>query len=291
MELWFIYALVSLVFAGLHIFIQKIGVARDYNSNSLNSYSAGVSAIFGFVIASFLEGFSELSWWMLLFGFTGGVTYLLSSNFRMDSLRYIDTTISLPLHKFISPLFVLLFGIIIFSEHMTTPEWFGIIFGVLVPLILINQSENERQLDLRKGIFLIAVSASFSAVGAVLYKKGVDIFTSVLLFAAITNGFSSLFGTALYKIRKVNNHHQTNIHALDSKFFTLMFAGGVVQVISFTSFLLALAHGGSLAVVYTITSLYIVIPIVLSVIFYNEHWNARKIVAIVLSILAVALMA
>lgn len=43
METWFIFAVVSLVFSGLHIFGQKVGVARNYNSNLLNGVSSGIA--------------------------------------------------------------------------------------------------------------------------------------------------------------------------------------------------------------------------------------------------------
>jgi len=64
----------------------------------------------------------------------------------------------------------------------------------------------------------------------------------------------------------------------------------VVQFASFTTFLYAFAFNGPLAVVYTIHSLYILIPIILSIIFFNEHWNTRKVIAIVASVAAILLM-
>ena len=52
----------------------------------------------------------------------------------------------------------------------------------------------------------------------------------------------------------------------------------------------AFETGGPLAIVQTIHSMYILIPIVLAIIFYNEHWNLQKVVAIVLSVAALALL-
>lgn len=54
--------------------------------------------------------------------------------------------------------------------------------------------------------------------------------------------------------------------------------------------LFAYTIGGGLAVVHTILSLYIIITIVLSIIFYNEHWNLQKIAAVTLSIAALGLL-
>jgi len=54
--------------------------------------------------------------------------------------------------------------------------------------------------------------------------------------------------------------------------------------------LYAYSVDGTLAIVQTIHSMYILIPIVLSIIFYNEHWNLQKAVAIILSVLSLALL-
>ena len=289
MELWFILAIVSLVFSGIHIFTQKIGAMRKYNSNLLNIFVFGGSTVIGLTIVTVFEGFGELSWVMLAIGLISGIVYMISSNFRTDSLRYTDTTISLPLHKFFSPLVVLLIGIVLFGEEMTSLEWLGIILGVLVPLILINRAENRRQDNLRKGVILIIISAALSAVGASLNKLGTDLFTSIFLFAAVSNMFSVIFGIVRHRTSK-SNPGNIRLYLKDRKFLALVFVGILAQIISFITFLFAISQGGLLVVVYTITSLYILIPIVLSIIFYGEHWNIKKVVAIILSILAVFLM-
>jgi len=262
---------------------------RKYNSNLLNIFVFGGSTVIGLTIVTVFEGFGELSWVMLAIGLISGIVYMISSNFSTDSLRYTDTTISLPLHKFFSPLVVLLIGIVLFGEEMTSLEWLGIILGVLVPLILINRAENRRQDNLRKGVILIIISAALSAVGASLNKLGTDLFTSIFLFAAVSNMFSVIFGIVRHRTSK-SNPGNIRLYLKDRKFLALVFVGILAQIISFITFLFAISQGGLLVVVYTITSLYILIPIVLSIIFYGEHWNIKKVVAIILSILAVFLM-
>ena len=172
---------------------------------------------------------------------------------------------------------------------MTSLEWIGITLGVLVPLILINQAENNRQNNLRKGVILIIISGTLSAIGVSFNKLGADLFTSIFLFATVSNMFSTIFGAIIYK-RRNSNSENISLYIKNRKFLTLVLIGTLAQIISFTTFLFAISYGGLLAVVYTITSLYIMIPIVLSIIFYGEHWNMKKVVAIVLSILAVGLM-
>lgn len=291
MELWFWMAIVSSFFAGLHIFVQKVGAMREYNSSLLNTYSAGLSSVVGFAIAGLVEGYSEISLWMIGLGFLSGVVYIIGANLRMDGLRYIDTTIFLPLHKFVSPLAALVIGILFFSELLSLSEWLGVLFGMIVPLLLINKLENSRQRNLSKGLLLMFISALFAAMAAALNKEGAITFSSVLLFAAIANAFSALLGTVLYRLRKKSAAGSNNeIRYTDRGLLTLSAISGIIQVASFGTFMLAFAFGGSLAIVYTIHSLYILIPIILSIIFYREHWNVRKAVAIGLSIAALVLL-
>lgn len=48
-------------FSGLLVFIQKVGVMRKYNSNLLNGLSSGVAGISTLLLASFVEGYDEIS--------------------------------------------------------------------------------------------------------------------------------------------------------------------------------------------------------------------------------------
>ena len=289
MELWMILALISLLAAGIQAFIQKVGAVRHYSSSLLNGYSAGIAAIFGFLVVLIFEGFSGWSWLLLLVAFVSGTVSLLSGNLRMDSLRYIDTTISLPIHKFVSPLFVLIIGILIFNESLTKAEWVGIILGMFIPLLLINHAENLRQTNLSKGVLLITFSGLLSAVAFAINKEATELFTSTLLFVAITQTFMAVVGAFLYRRGRAKNTHLV-VPLSDPKLLRLVFISGFVQFFSFACAMLALAYGGALAIVYTIQSLYIIIPIVLSIILYNENWNAKKVLVIILSILVIALM-
>lgn len=291
MELWFILSLAAAIFAGLQIFTQKIGAIRGYNSSLINSYGSGISAFGGLCIAAVFEGFREISVPLVALSALNGTLYIVGQNFRMDALRYIDTTISLPLHKFISPLIALLIGVLFFKELLGISEWTGIFLGMIVPLILINRSEKIRQNNLVKGLIFISISALLGALAAAVSKEGTNLFASVLLFAAVSNVFATIVGVTLYVRRKkdvIANMPET--HFFDPKLLLLAFIGGIITMFSYGTFIFAFAFGGALAIVYTIHSLYILIPIVLSIIFFNEHWNLRKVTAIALSLAAIVLM-
>lgn len=273
------------------MFIQRIGSARGYRSNVLNTYSALVSGVIGICIGLWLEGWQEITFWMVVIAVVNGTVYLVGSNLRMDAMKHIDTTILLPLHKFVSPLFALIIGVLFLQEVLEVTEWWGILLGAIVPLLLITRSENARQPNLSKGLWLMTISAFIVVVNAAINKEAVLAFESVILFAAISHLGSAPLGIIASRIRSHREKGQENlISDFNPELLRLALICGVVQFASFTTFLYAFAFNGPLAVVYTIHSLYILIPIILSIIFFNEHWNTRKVIAIVASVAAILLM-
>ena len=291
MEPWFWWVVAGMILAGIHVFIQRIGSARGYRSNVLNTYSALVSGVIGICIGLWLEGWQEITFWMVVIAVVNGTVYLVGSNLRMDAMKHIDTTILLPLHKFVSPLFALIIGVLFLQEVLEVTEWWGILLGAIVPLLLITRSENARQPNLSKGLWLMTISAFIVVVNAAINKEAVLAFESVILFAPISHLGSAPLGIIASRIRSHREKGQENlISDFNPELLRLALICGVVQFASFTTFLYAFAFNGPLAVVYTIHSLYILIPIILSIIFFNEHWNTRKVIAIVASVAAILLM-
>ncbi len=285
MELWFIYALLSILFAGGFSFLQKVTVERGYDAMLTNAIGMMMSSIISITIVAFTTGFNG---WMagIFVGALVGATYFIQSTLRLEGLRSLDTAIFFPLYKTAAPIVALVLGILFFDEWFSRMELFGIAMGLLVPLLLLHKSEKSRQNNLMLGLALLLLAAVFAGVSSAIAKYGATLLSTVFLFMAVSDGLGGLIGlTTIYAKRRKNlkevykqvrNKGFLSITALIS-----MFAFG-----GYASLLYAFKHGGSLAIVYTINSFYILIPIVLSIIIYKEHWNARKAFAIGLSILA-----
>lgn len=288
MELWFIYAVTSAVFAGLHTFVQKVAVERGYSSALISMWSTVISAVLAFLVSWVFFDFGG-AWKMgILLGFAGGLTHMIGTVFRMDALKHIDTAVLFPLYKTVGPIFALIGGIILFSESFNTNEWIGIAFGITVPLMLLHKSEESRQNNLWKGVLFLLIAAFFTAVAAAIAKYGTGVFDSIFLFIAVSHAFGALSAWGIYELQKNNakrNGGQFAHEYTHVGMFVLASLTGLTQFAGF-SFLMLAFKSGSLGVVYTINSLYILVPIVLSIIYYKEHWNARKVAAIVLSIAA-----
>ncbi len=286
LELWFFYAVLSAAIAGIYVFTAKVAVERGYEGVLFNTASSAISAVILLVSTGLMVGYEYLSWLALFLVAINAITYMLSSVVRYEALKCIDTAIYYPLYKTVGPIFAIVAGVVIFSETFSDMEWLGLLLSLTVPLLLIGKKEDERQKNLKRGLWLLIVTCFLAAIAAVALKFGADLSTSVYMFAAVTHVVIFMTGIGLMlRKRSVSEIRHATAEAKTKQYFFLVLVSGVMHAASFLLFVLALANG-TLSLVYTIQSLYILIPIVLSIIFYNEHWNFRKVIAIILSIVA-----
>jgi len=220
-----------------------------------------------------------------------GVLFLGFTVARLESLHFIDSAIFFPLYKVGGPALVAVFGILWFHDKVSPLELAGIVLSCLIPLLLITRQENHRQRNLRLGLLFMLVSTVLSAIAIVIntlaVKSGPDL---SLPLVAIANGFAALVGILLFArrhkqagfIRSLRDH-------VTRPMLLLGFVIGIMQLLSFYLLLLAIA-ANDLSIVYSINAHYILIPVVLSVWLYKEHWNIQKAVALILSILALILL-
>ena len=194
MELWFIYALSSVVTTGLQVFIHKMAVERGYTPTVMTVIGDATLIVLA-IIALLVVGSDTNQWGQgILFAAATGLIYVVSMLMRMESLKYIDTAIFFPLYKTLSPLFALVVGILFFQEWFTIKEVFGMGLGIIVPLLLIHKGEQARQNNLRKGLVLLSATAGLTIIAQAFAKHGTSLFSSIFLFVAISTTFSMIGG-------------------------------------------------------------------------------------------------
>lgn len=292
MELWFWAALGGMFLSGFSNFIFKLVARNNFNSEIFSLYG-GISSVVFLVPITLIFGSFYLETNL------SAVTMLLASIvaafigvWKVYALRYIDTTIYFPLFKLLGPFLAIVIGVFFFAETFSTTEWVGLALGLLVPLMLITRSEHLRQNNLMLGLFLTAITATLSAAVAAVHKWAIDLSPNelALLFygsvGIIVGSLLALFikkgiVTGIRYIYEVEDFGQLAFWAV---------ARSIVVSASVWCILFAYSSGGPLGIVITIHSMYILIPIVLAIIFYNEHWNLQKAAAIVLSVASLALL-
>ena len=284
MEPWFLYACATIVCSGLGSFLQKVSAKHDHNSKVVTIFSFIVTILVAPVVW-YIQGAPIEGWQVALFaGGLGGILYALSYVLRITNLRYIDTTIYFPLYKTLGPLLVLVIGLLYFKDNLSTFDYWGIAIGVLVPLMLLSRSEKHRQQNLTKGLLLLLVTASITALAFVTSKIGVDSGVNIWLFMSL-QAIVGIVSAILFAVPKFKKDKLMDF-TLHKKAVWIGLLLGLIDTLNIFFILMALTTG-LVSVVYAVNSFYILIPIVLSVILYGEHMNIRKAVAIGLSIASV----
>jgi drug/metabolite transporter (DMT)-like permease len=149
--------------------------------------------------------------------------------------------------------------------------------------MLITSHEEKRQTNLKLWVSLMLLTSLFAWVSAYFAKWAMvsEVDVPFYLFISMTIGtFISWFSYKFVHKTNWKNYKKDGI----LKFSLIL---GVMHFLSFSTFQHALSW--NLAIVFTINSFSILIPIILSIIFYKEHFNMKKAFVILLSIVSVIL--
>lgn len=286
MDAAFIWALMATFAAGVQVFSQKV-VAQEKRDSALNG-------IFGYGISAAVAAFIFVIWYdvpdswraVLVISTLAGLVHGVGSYLRIESLKYIDAVIYFPINKVIGPILVVAIGVWWFGDDLALHQYIGIALSLTVPLLLVSSAEKHRQNNLWFGIILLVVSTVLTSLTSPLQEGATSIDPTLFFTMMVSQVAGSVTSLLLYARTKHREGGYLNLHTRDLE---LGLFNGVLQFISFATFLKALSLG-LVSIVYVIHAHYILIPIILSVWWYRDHINARKLAAIVVSSLAITLL-
>ncbi len=284
MESYIIFAIISAVSGGLFNLILKIAAYKKYRTSTvlLNTYIS--SSIIGGIVFIFKDAEVNNLWLVLFYALLNGMVYFLVHRVRIKALKNIDTTIYFPVYKTVGPIMILFVSFLFFRESLDFKEWIGVILGIVTSLLLISKSESNIQNNLKKGLALMFFGAILTTAGVGINKLvNVSGLNKELFTVAST---TVLLGMTSLKMRKEKNNEneEKKLGAESKKVKYLGLINGVIVFVSAYSMVLALE--GNTAIVYTINSFSILLTVLLSVIFFKEHFNFRKALAVIASVLA-----
>lgn len=282
METWLIFSIASIFFAGMYSFLIKVAAMKNYNPSMVTGY--------GYLTWAVLAGIFLVIEWLnvsdikaiMFFAFINVLFYFFSTLTRIESMKNIDSVIFFPVFKTVSPILVTIAGLFLFQETLSTKEIIWIILWISVPLLLIWAHENKRQIDLKKGMIFLLISSGLVLVSTVMIKQVNILELNVPLFVFFTMIFWYFVSIISNKIvsKKNKNYETKNI-------FWFAIIMWIFHYASFYCFTRSLE--GNLAVAFTVNSFAILIPIILSIIFYKDHFNLKKAFVIFLSIISIIL--
>jgi drug/metabolite transporter (DMT)-like permease len=290
MELWFLLAIGSALTSGIGSFTHKVAAEKNHDIAVLSVYASLISAFILLCCTLYFAGLSHFWEFSTIIALVASITTLATLILKIKSLRLIDAAIFFPLYKVCGPLLTVLLGIVAFRETFTVLEWIGLGITLSVPLLLISRSESSRQKNLLLGLQILILASITAAISTGLSKYGTGITNNLWLFLFISEVFT--VGSAFLLLLQKHRTATFTFFKTESSpaALWLVLVMGVTQSLGFMTIMFAFASGGTLAIVYTISSLYILVPIILSILVYKEHWNVRKAVALALSIAALALL-
>jgi drug/metabolite transporter (DMT)-like permease len=286
MEVWLIYAIISIFSAGLFSFGTKIATERNYNASLMSVYLYTFGAVIAGVVYLFspnkelIENMLVVTGWASL----ASVLFLLAIITRVKGMKYVDAVIFFPIHKTIGPVLVTISSLFYFSESLTAKEMIGILIGICVPILLITKTESKIQKNLKSGfVFIVTTSiltALVSSISKLISANGfsIDFYIFIFLFSGI---FSSLFSYKFIQKNDAEEEYSTKGILFFSTILALFF------FMANYAFVKALERG--LAIVFTINSFSILVPVILSVLFYKDHFSIKKAFIVVLSIISIIL--
>ena len=284
MEPWIIYGLIGATFMGIGNFYSKLITEKGINRNRVFIYS-----MFSFTLVSFiflLVNSSHLyaSIFIAILALIRVATGIEKHLFSMESLKYIESSIYFPIHQIIHIFLVLIVGGVFFHEYLNIPQMIAVLLWIMIVLFLTDKENRSIQVDYKKGFLFLLISNVFlltsSSINKYIAHIGFDIPTYIFI--------SGLAGT-LYVAFTKKDAFDTVEKEKKLQEMKVWFSRGLFFSIWYLCVLYAL-QSWPFVLVQVLLILSILIPILLSIFFFDEKINNKKIWALLLFIAMIFLM-
>jgi len=277
-----IYALLSMVFAGVHDVIFKKYSAKN---RSRGMYICGIGVVWALLQLIFMQvtdiRFDSGST-TIQYGLLAGIMLTISNISLVESLTHINVSLGSTIYR-LNTIGVVILSFLVLHESIVTIKIAGIILGILA-VILMNGYGKGGSLSARSTVFFwIAVLASlFRALYGVVAKAGLsagaDLQTMLLVVALcwVIGGF--LYAKFIEK--KVTLTRKKMIYSLLSGFI----------VFCIVNFLMSGLENGEASVIIPIANMSFIIALLVSLALKLETLDLKKAAAIGLALCSIILL-
>lgn len=289
MDSWVVWVVISTLGFGFHAFAYRVLVAHEGDLVIAQVVFPSVVMLCAAIGLYFGEGIIAPSVpWFILIVSLQGLTFFLSNFSRIEALRrHLPAHALYPVLKLSTPIVVLLSVIVLGDQTLNdNPRTvIGIVLILSSGFLLIPWSRNPLKYSAAMVYALLAMLFSVVAVvcARYVYEEEVDVFGFVVAssFVQCVLGLINL---------KIGHRSISSKASLSGIGYGIVL--GLLSFIAYSSFLQAVKLG-DLARVATINSTYILVPIILSLVFFPQgekgSFSFRKQVAVALSILGAVL--
>ncbi|WP_020674464.1 DMT family transporter [Geopsychrobacter electrodiphilus] len=279
-----LYALLSLVFAGVNDVVFKRYAAKD---RSRGAYVFGIGLIWVILqLPTALAGGVEFHFASvtLVYGLIAGLFLTASNLLLLESLTHIDASLGSTIYR-LNTMGVVVLALLFLNESLGLYKGVGIAAGILAVFLLYRRDGHSHQVTQRTFLlyFTLAVVASlFRALYGVTSKAGL-LNGASLQPMLILGALSWVVGGAGYAFFREGRLRMTRIKA------TYSLISGVLVFLIVNSLLLAIEHGQASTVI-PIANMSFILALILSVALGMERFTPRKFAAVAAAVCSILLL-
>jgi drug/metabolite transporter (DMT)-like permease len=281
MNNWYLLSVISLLLLGTQRFLYKVSAERKCSTAWTTFAFMGTVTVLSSILF-FVSNTAVANIPFLLFiACVNGSAFVLGTITHIEALKCIPASVAYPIIR-LNAVIVIVFSIVFFDDHVSVYQVLGIILALTVIVLLSRQAEdqNPSTTNRRRGFVLVAIALLAGAVASIS-SKFAAVYTNKMAFMAVSYLLGTLFS---FGLTKRNMPQDTNPNHKDALFIGCIM--GLINFVGFYSFLKALSLG-PLSIIVSITGLHFVIAILLAVLIYKEPLTPRRVLAILLTIMAV----
>jgi drug/metabolite transporter (DMT)-like permease len=283
---WFIITVLATLIYGTMNFSYKIAASAGCSSNRvLNAASLTVSLIsLTIILFNYNITYFDNTGKIILFALINGTFFGIGNLSKQNALKHIPANLAFPISK-LNAVFVIIISIFIFSEEPNMSQYIGIFFSFVILFILQgSRGFNNEKISIKNIGFLFALLSAVCTAISITTGKIAASEVNKLTYICLSYFIVFIYTTIIIKKKIVTTNPKIKYKGI--KFG--IFAG----ILNFTGyyFLLIAFEKGKLAVIQGIFSTSIMIPIILSVIFFKEKFDLRKVLILIFTGLVITFM-
>ncbi len=278
---WYTLSIIALFFIGAQRFLYKVSVQRGCNAAVTTFTFMGTVTCISFVLLLFSDTPLGPIYFLVFISLVNSISFTLATLTNLETLKYLPVNVAYPIIR-LNLAVVIIFSVLFFGDSLSPWQIAGIFVAIFAIVILAKSPDaNETGIrNLRRGFVLLSVCVLSGAVASIS-SKFAAMETNKLAFITL----SYLLGTSFAFMLR-NRVAQKTAGSRNRDAVIIGICMGLLNLIGFYLFLLALDRG-PLSLVVSIISLHFVIPIVLSALIYSEKLKKVHFVGIGLTVISV----
>jgi drug/metabolite transporter (DMT)-like permease len=283
MTSWYPLALAALVLLGIQRFFYKVAAETGCNAAVTTFSFMGSVALLSW--AAFLSrGFVLVRpGSLLIVALVNSVGFLAGTLATIEALKELPASVAYTVTR-LSTVLVVLFSLFYFRERLTPAQGAGVVLALAVILLFARgRGESPGSGNYRRGLFL-ALLAILAGAAASISSKFAALYVDKFGFMAVSYSLSTAFSLLAKRKLLPGRPGQRTRPAL-----WIGLAMGLTNFAGYYALLKALEIG-PLSIIAPLTSMYFVMAILLSFLFYRERLTPLRLAGVLLTVLSILLM-